>query len=232
MLSSRVRKLTTEQSSRVHGTLKRLANASSTGLRRTLANKTNKWRLVLLVFTVVYAAFLLLDLGYMTLQWDEMPHMNGGLLLSRGQTDQYLTIYGYYPPVYDIATTAFYQLFGVSAASGRLAAVAFSLLSIWIVFEFANRTYGPRVGLLSGVLLGTMPGFFWLSRVAMLETMLIFFFSLTLFFFLTWLKNEKDRTLVLSALALGVGILAKYQILVAGLVMIVGILLWGRKKLK
>ena len=232
MLSSRVRKLTTEQSSRVHGTLKRLANASSTGLRRTLANKTNKWRLVLLVFTVVYAAFLLLDLGYMTLQWDEMPHMNGGLLLARGQTDRYLTIYGYYPPIYDIVTTGCYQLFGVGAASGRLAAVAFSLFSIWIVFEFANRAYEPRTALLSSVLLGTMPGFFWLSRVAMLETMLIFFFSFTLFFFFTWLSNEKDRTLILSGLALGVGFLAKYQVLVAGLVMIVGLLLVGRKKLK
>ena len=232
MLFPRVKKLTTTQLDKPQGTLKRWADAFSAELRLTLASKTNKWRLVLLVFTVVYAVFLLLNLGYMSFQWDEMPHMNGGLLLSRGETGQYLSIYGYYPPVYDIATTAFYQLFGVSAASGRLAAVAFSLLSIWIVFEFANRTYGPRVGLLSGVLLGTMPGFFWLSRVAMLETMLIFFFSLTLFFFLTWLKNEKDRTLVLSALALGVGILAKYQILVAGLVMIVGILLWGRKKLK
>ena len=232
MLFPRVKKLTTTQPDKPQGTLKRWADAFSAELRLTLASKTNKWRLVLLVFTVVYAVFLLLNLGYMSFQWDEMPHMNGGLLLSRGETGQYLSIYGYYPPVYDIATTAFYQLFGVSAASGRLAAVAFSLLSIWIVFEFANRTYGPRVGLLSGVLLGTMPGFFWLSRVAMLETMLIFFFSLTLFFFLTWLKNEKDRTLVLSALALGVGILAKYQILVAGLVMIIGILLWGRKKLK
>jgi 4-amino-4-deoxy-L-arabinose transferase-like glycosyltransferase len=232
MLSPRVKKLTATQPDKPQGTLKRWADAFSAELRLKLASKTNKWRLALLVFTVVYAAFLLLNLGYMSFQWDEMPHMNGGLLLSRGQTDQYLTIYGYYPPVYDIATTAFYQLFGVSAASGRLAAVAFSLLAIWIVFEFANRTYGPKIGLLSSVLLGTMPGFFWLSRVAMLETMLIFFFSLTLFFFLTWLNNKKDRTLVLSALALGVGILAKYQILVAGLVMIVGILLWGRKKLK
>ena len=66
----------------------------------------------------------------------------------------------------------------------------------------------------------------------MLETMLIFFFSFTLFFFFTWLSNEKDRTLILSGLALGVGFLAKYQVLVAGLVMIVGLLLVGRKKLK
>jgi hypothetical protein len=66
----------------------------------------------------------------------------------------------------------------------------------------------------------------------MLETMLIFFFSLILFFFFTWLSNEKDRTLILSGLAMGVGFIAKYQVLVAGIVMIVGILLMGRRKLK
>jgi 4-amino-4-deoxy-L-arabinose transferase-like glycosyltransferase len=224
--------LTTQPSSRLQGTLKRWANAFSAGLRLKLASKTNKWRLALLVFTVVYAFFLLFNVGYMGFQWDEMPHMNGALLLSRGQTSEYLSTYGYYPPLYDIVTTGYYQLFGASATSGRLAAVTFSLLAIWIVFEFANRTYEPRIALLSSVLLGTMPGFFWLSRVAMLETMLIFFFSLTLFFFFTWLSDKKDSALVLSCLALGVGFLAKYQVLVAGIVMIVGILLLGRKKLK
>jgi 4-amino-4-deoxy-L-arabinose transferase-like glycosyltransferase len=195
-------------------------------------SKLNKWRLLLLVFTVVYAVFLLFNVGYMSFQWDEMPHMNGALLLTRGQTGEYLAIYGYYPPFYDIVTTGCYQLFGVSAVAGRLASVAFALFSIWIVFEFANRTYEPRTALLSSVMLGTMPGFFWLSRVAMLETMLIFFFSLILFFFFTWLNNKKDRTLILSGLAMGVGFLAKYQVLVAGIVMIAGILLMGRKKLK
>jgi 4-amino-4-deoxy-L-arabinose transferase-like glycosyltransferase len=226
------RGLAIKRSSRLHYALQRLASVSSAGLRLKLASKVNRWRLALLVFTVVYAALVLFNLGYMSLQWDEMPHLYGGLLLSRGQTNAYLSLYGYYPPFFDIVTTGFYQLFGVSAASGRLAAVAFSLLSIWIVFEFANRTYGPRIALLSSLLLGIMPGFFWLSRVALLETMLIFFFSLILFFFFTWLSREKDKALILSGIAMGVGFLAKYQVLVAGLVMIAGILLLGRSKLK
>jgi 4-amino-4-deoxy-L-arabinose transferase-like glycosyltransferase len=232
MLCSTVRKLATKRLSRLPGALRGLTGASSAGLRLKLAAKANRWRLVLLVFLAVYAALLLLNLGYMSFQWDEMPHMNGALLLSRGQTDEYMSLYGYYPPLYDVITTGFYQLFGVGATSGRLAAVAFSLLAIWIVFEFANRVYGARIALISSLMLGTMPGFFWLSRVAMLETMLMFFFSLTLFFFFTWLNDKKDRTLILSGLALGVGFLVKYQILVAGLVMIVGILLLGRHRLK
>jgi hypothetical protein len=108
----------------------------------------------------------------------------------------------------------------------------FSMFSIWVTFEFAKRTYGPKIALVSAIVLGMMPGFFWLSRVAMLETMLIFFFTLTLFFFFTWLSKHTDKAFYLSCLALGVGFLAKYQIIVAGVVMIVGILWLARKKLK
>jgi 4-amino-4-deoxy-L-arabinose transferase-like glycosyltransferase len=201
-------------------------------LRLWLKTGFNKWRLTLLVFIIVYAVFLLLELGYMSIQWDEMPHLYGGLLLSRGQTQGYLMTYGYYPPLFDIITTGFFQVLGVNAISGRLTAVMFSLFSIWVTFEFAKRTYGPKTALISSVLLGVMPGFFWVSRVTMLETMLIFFFTLTLFVFFTWLSKNKNKTLILSGLALGIGLLAKYQVLVSVFIMIVSIIWLGRDKLK
>ena len=123
-------------------------------------------------------------------------------------------------------------MFGATAVSGRLVAAIFSLLSLWIVFELANRTYGPKKALVASVLLGVMPGFFWVSRVAMLETVLIFFFSLTLLFFFSLMRFNQNRTLLFCGLALGVGFLAKYQTLVAGLVMLVAILVICRKKLR
>lgn len=187
---------------------------------------------MLLVFLIVYGSALLFNLGYMSIQWDEIPHLYGGLFLLRGQTQAYMATYGYYPPFYDIVTVGFYQFFGVSAATGRLTAVTFSLLSVWITFEFAKRTYGSKIALIAAVMLGVMPGFFWLSRITMLETVLIFFFTLTLFFFFTWLDKHKDKFLILTCLALGIGFLAKYQIVVAGIVMIVAILWLGRDKLK
>jgi uncharacterized membrane protein len=168
----------------------------------------------------------------MSIQWDEIPHLYGGLLLARGQSQGYVATYGYYPPLYDMSTTGFFHVFGVSAASGRLTAVMFSLLSIWIVFEFANRAYGLKIALLSSILLGVTPGFFWVSRIAMLETALIFFFSLALFFFFSWMRFSQNKALILCGLALGVGFLAKYQILVAGLVMIAAILVLSWKKLR
>jgi len=168
----------------------------------------------------------------MTVQWDEMPHLYGSLLLANGQFRDYVATYGYYPPLYDIATSGFFKLLGASAFSGRLASAAFSLLSVWVVFEFANRTYGPKTAFTASIVLGVTPGFFWLSRAAMLETALIFFFSLALYFFLSWLRFSQKKALVLCGIAVGIGFLAKYQILVAGLVMITAMVFLGRDKIK
>ncbi|MBN1244754.1 glycosyltransferase family 39 protein [Candidatus Bathyarchaeota archaeon] len=201
-------------------------------LRLWLKTGFNKWRLALLVFIIICAVFLLLELGYMSIQWDEAPHLHGSLLLTRGQLQEYISTYGYYPPLYDLLTAGYFGILGATAASGRLVAVTFSLLSIWIVFEFANRTYGPKTALIASILLGTMPGFFWISRVAMIETMLMFFFSLSLFFFLSWIRFDQNKTLILCGLALGVGFLAKYQIAVAGIVMLALILFLCRDKLR
>jgi 4-amino-4-deoxy-L-arabinose transferase-like glycosyltransferase len=199
--------------------------------RRWLQTDVNKWRLVLLVFIVCYASFLL-GSGFMVIQWDEMSHLRGGQLLAQGRFGDYVSGYGYYPPLYDIVTSGYFKLFGISVDAGRFAAATFALLSVWLVFEFGNRTYGPKIGFVSAVLLGAMPGFFWASKFALLESSLVFFFTLTLFFFFSWIRTEKNTALVLSAVALGLGFLAKYQILVAGVVMIAGILFLCRDKLR
>ncbi len=201
------------------------------GFRHWLHTGANKWRLALLVFVVSYAIFLV-GSGFVVIQWDEMSHLRGGQLIAQGRVTDYVQSYGYYPPVYDLLTGGYFKLFGISAEVGRLAAATFAVLSVVLVFEFAHRTYGPKVGLLSAVLLAAMPGVFWVSKFAMLESGLIFFFTLTLFFFLSWIRVDKNTTLILSALALGVGFLTKYQIVVAGIVMAASILWLCRDRLR
>ena len=138
----------------------------------------------------------------------------------------------FYPPMFDVITTLFFRILGISVFSGRLVAVVFSLLTLWVVFEFANKMYNKKVALLSSVLFGVMPGFFWLSRMAMIETMLVFFFTLSLMCFFMWLKNRRNLWLVLAGLALGLGFLTKYQILIAGAVMLASMLFLAKNKLK
>ena len=192
----------------------------------------HQYRPALLIFLVIFAVAVLFDLGYMSVQWDEMPHLYGATLLSRGQTWDYMTTYGYYPPIFDLITTGSFQIFGVNQIAGRLVAATFSVLAIGLLFEFTKKTYGPKNALVASVLLGTMPGFFWLSRVTMLETTLIFFFTLVMFAFYQWITKDTYKTLIFSGLALGIGVLAKYQMIVAAIAMLLSILFLARKRLK
>ncbi|MGD6809267.1 MAG: ArnT family glycosyltransferase [Candidatus Bathyarchaeia archaeon] len=195
-------------------------------------NGFNRYRVALLVFLIIYAAFLLLNLSKAAIQWDEITHLNGGSFLFRGEYQTYMTLNSFYPPMFDLITMVFFRILGISVFSGRLVAVVFSLLTIWVVFEFTYKMFNEKVALLSSVLFGVMPGFFWLSRMAMIETMLVFFFTLSLMCFFMWLKNHKNRWLVFAGVALGLGFLTKYQMIAAGVVMLVSMLFLAKNKLK
>lgn len=191
----------------------------------------NRWRLVLAIFLLVYAALLLINLDYTAIRWDETSHLHGGLLLSHGQFQEYILTESYYPPLFDMVTGVFFKILGASVFSARLVAVTFGVLSVWAVFEIAYRLYGPRTALVASVLLASMPGFIWLCRMALLETMLLFFFSISLLLFFLWMRTNNNKMLFLSGITLGIGVLVKYQTLVAGIIMLVSLLVMGRQRI-
>lgn len=191
----------------------------------------NKWRLTLLLFLAVYTALLLLYLDYSLIQWDETQHVVSGLLLSRGQFQEYLN-FSYYPPLFDIFVALAYTIIGTSLFSARLVALIFGVLSVWAVFEYAYRFYGPKHALISSVLLASMPGFIIVSRLALLETVLVFCFTVSLLLFFSWIQTNNQKMLLLSGVVLGLGFLAKYQTAIAGLVMLVGALLLRKNRVK
>ncbi len=203
--------------------------SGSQSLATKLKTGINKWRLAFLVFTLIYGVLVSLDLSTSPIQWDEIVHLNDGAMLLRGE---YENINYFYPPLFDTVTMVFFRVLGVSVVSGRLVSVAFSLLSLWVVFELTYKMYNAKTALTASILLGLFPGYFWLSRVAMIEIMLVFFFTTSMLFFFSWLRKPQNKMLVLSGLALGLGFLAKYQIVIAAVVMIASILLLARDRLK
>ena len=83
----------------------------------------------------------------------------------------------------------------------------FSVLSLWAAFELAYTMYNGKTALLSAVLLGIMPGYFWLSRLALLETMLLFFVLAALFCFFRWVRNRQDKYSGFGRLSVGFRVL-------------------------
>jgi 4-amino-4-deoxy-L-arabinose transferase-like glycosyltransferase len=155
----------------------------------------------------------------MSIVWDETPHLVGALLIQQGNFNEYL-MYSRYSPLVDIVISGFYQVFGSNVFAARLASVAFSILTIAAVFIFASKAYDRKIAFISCILLATMPGYVWISRVAMLEVSLEFFFVSALLLFLFWVRDGKSSVVILSGLMLGLAVLDKYQGVIAGVVML------------
>jgi len=189
----------------------------------------NIWRFALGVFLVSYFIVLLTELGYSAVVWDEIPHLYSGLLLSRGQLQQYVQVEAFYPPLFNLITSLFFRTLGAEIFFARLVSTIFSVLSVWAVFEFGYKLYGPRTGLISSIILASMPGFLWLSRMAMIETMLMFFFTVSLLSFFCWIKTNANKMLILTGITLGLGFLVKYQMVVAAVIMLITLILPGRQ---
>ncbi|MGE5575249.1 MAG: ArnT family glycosyltransferase [Ignavibacteria bacterium] len=163
------------------------------------------------------------------MQWDEVNHFNGALLLIRGQIFQYAATNSFYPPMYNLVTAVYFALAGANVLTGRLVAVTFSLFSFFVVCKIAKETYGEKTALLSGVLFAVMPGIVWLASMALIETTLIFVFCVSMLFFFKWLKNSRELDLTLSIVALVIGVLVKYQILVvAPIIMVASVFAFGK----
>jgi 4-amino-4-deoxy-L-arabinose transferase-like glycosyltransferase len=182
------------------------------------------------LFVFVYAFLVILNSNYISIQWDEVNHFNGALLLIRGEIWQYAATNSFYPPLYNLVTAVYFALAGASVLTGRLVAVTFLLLSLFVIYKISKETYGEKTALLSIVLFAVMPGIVWLASMALIETMLIFVFSVSMLFFFRRLKNSQERDLTLSITALVLGVLVKYQILVvAPIIMFVSVFVFGKR---
>ena len=208
-------------------------NASSDERRELSEFKIyfTKWRTIFVVFALIYFVILLLNLINQPFNWDEVTHLNRALELRNGLFHDFVRD-SFYPPLFSLFTTVTFDLFGASLFSARLVSAIFGVLTLWIVYELTSSIYDEKTALLSVVLLAVMPGYFWLARLALIEVTLVFFFTLSLFFFYRWLITQRNYMAVLSGLALGFGFLAKYQIIAAVVCMAVSMLFLGRGRYK
>jgi len=175
---------------------------------------------------------LSINLSVNSMLWDEVTHFTGGLLLSRGNVGMWVSTNSLYPPIYDVFVALYYLISGPSVFAARLVAVTFSVLSLFVIYEIANRLYNAKTALLSAILFSVMPGIIWLSRLAMIETMLIFIFSLSMLFFFSWLQTNRERDRIISLAAFAIGVAVKYQVLVVvPIIMLLSLYFWKREYL-
>ena len=113
------------------------------------------------------------------------------------------------PPLSYWLVAAAYSLFGVSVFWERLILAFLAYASVWAVFLSGRILVSERSALLAAVLFATTFRFQILARRLLIDVLLLFCILAALTAFLYWWKRNRDSGLVLAALFLGLGVLAK-----------------------
>ena len=113
------------------------------------------------------------------------------------------------PPLSYWLVAAAYSMFGVSIFWERLIMALLAYGSVWAVFLSGRILVSERAALLAAVLFATTFRFQVLARRLLIDILLLFCILAALAAFLYWHKKNRASGLVLAALFLGLGALAK-----------------------
>jgi hypothetical protein len=111
--------------------------------------------------------------------------------------------------LYQEVVALFYLIFGVSDVAARLVAVGFSMGTVLVTFGLAKTLYSRNVGYLAATFVALSGYSVLLGRLALLDSTLVFFFTLSFFCFAKWLTTRRDVWLYGFAAAVALTMQAK-----------------------
>ena len=129
------------------------------------------------------------------------------------------------PILAPLLTAGSFAVFGVSAWAARLPGIFSALLGLLMTYSFARRFFGPKAATWSAIVLLTSIGYVLMGRFAMIDTLMTFFISVSLFCLMTAAIARKRRYYYLAYAAMGLALVTKGLIGVALPLMVYGVYL-------
>lgn len=118
----------------------------------------------------------------------------------------------YYPPGFHFTIAIFSYIFGLSSFTGATAGLTFGILTTLAVYYFGRRFINRRTGIVAAIIFAIVPQVFYLSTKAMLDLTYIFFFLISLSFYLFALESGKTRLFIYAGIIMAIGFLFKQNI--------------------
>jgi len=125
-----------------------------------------------------------------------LPHFNYELRLKK-------------PPLYYWFVFLSNRFWGINEFSARFPSAFFSLLGVILTYFIGNILYGKSIGIIASLILMTSFEYLVVSRLAITDMTLCFFFLLAIFSFLKYEKDKKDLFLFLFWISLSLSFLTK-----------------------
>jgi len=118
-----------------------------------------------------------------------------------------------HPPLAPLAYGAFLSLFGDQLFVARLLSLALLIAVGVLTFLIGKELYDARTGALAAGFLLTMPLMWRIGTAAMVEPLLVFLFSATLFLMLRFVRNPGTWLGLAMGLTFACGMITKYTML-------------------
>jgi len=179
-------------------------------------NKKEKTLISLIIIVVLGITLRGYNLGARSIHFDEMNS-----LIWSGAVTEYTAdlpdgwdlikdpIYNVFPLYYWILQL-WMRLVSPSEIMLRIISVIFGVALIPVVYLIASELFSKKVGLLSAFFAATSPFFIYYSQFGKAYSLMFFTTSLSLYFFLTALKYDKNRFWVGYSFVLVLSILSHY----------------------
>ncbi len=97
------------------------------------------------------------------------------------------------PPLYYASLALAFKIFGVSDKVARIPSAFFAFAAILVIFFMANLFFGPRIALLSGLILATSGEYFRVAHWVVVDSALTFFIMSAMYSFIMGYLSETDR---------------------------------------
>ncbi len=109
----------------------------------------------------------------------------------------------------DFASSYFYEPTKIYLCARLLAAALFAG-GVWVLYETGRKHYNHLTGLLAAAFLATGPAFWFYSRYATMNSLMIFLITLGVYFLHGVLNDADRKSYILAGLAFGLAISAHY----------------------
>ncbi|MDQ6779720.1 MAG: glycosyltransferase family 39 protein [Candidatus Eremiobacteraeota bacterium] len=168
--------------------------------------------------------------------WDNSEPTYGEIVKELLRSRDWLTLhYNFvawfiHPPLWFWTAGAAASVFGLNEFSLRLPSALAGLLSAYAVYRAGVRLYGERAGIIAALALGTSLEFIVLSRLAILDTMLLLFTTIASLWMYFAVHERDRRAFWIAILAAALGTLTKGPVAVVLPLLTVGVYaLWSRE---
>ncbi|MFH1055419.1 MAG: glycosyltransferase family 39 protein [Candidatus Altiarchaeota archaeon] len=109
------------------------------------------------------------------------------------------------PPAYTYLLSLAFHLFGAGVFVGRMVSIAFSCVSLYLLYALGSRIYDRKVGLTAAAFACLIPLHVMVGRNIQTDIVVACFQLAALVAYLDWRKSKDARMLHLAAVTVGVG---------------------------